>query len=158
MALLPLAGHQGQRPLGYIKHFAIMPGVPMVMAPLIFIIEIISHMSRVLSLTLRLSATFSASTAVLIIASIVPLCAAADSVPGLIVGPQAFIFLTLGDLSHRRHARGRSRRRLRQRRLAPGADDRKWCWYPVASIQKSKRLPGIWLLATGYLLSPARAD
>ena len=86
-------------PLNYIKHFAIMPGVPIVMAPLIFVIEIISHMSRVLSLTLRLFGNiFGEHLVVLIIASIVPFIAPLPiQFLGLIVGPlQAFIFLTLG--------------------------------------------------------------
>ena len=86
-------------PLNYLKHFAIMPGVPIVMAPLIFVIEIISHMSRVLSLTLRLFGNiFGEHLVVLIIASIVPFIAPLPiQFLGLIVGPlQAFIFLTLG--------------------------------------------------------------
>jgi F-type H+-transporting ATPase subunit a len=86
-------------PIGYIKHFAVMPGVPIVMAPLIFVIEIISHMSRVLSLTLRLFGNiFGEHLVVLIIASIVPFIAPLPiQFLGLIVGPlQAFIFLTLG--------------------------------------------------------------
>ena len=84
---------------GYIKHFAVMPGVPLVMSPLIFIIEIISHLSRVLSLTLRLFGNiFGEHLVVLIIASIVPFIVPLPiQFLGLIVGPlQAFIFLTLG--------------------------------------------------------------
>src|SRR6185436_3718364 len=46
-------GVMANGPINYLKHFAIMPGVPLVMAPMIFLIEIISHFSRVLSLTLR---------------------------------------------------------------------------------------------------------
>jgi F-type H+-transporting ATPase subunit a len=83
----------------YIKHFAVMPGVPIVMAPLIFVIEIISHLSRVLSLTLRLFGNiFGEHLVVLIIASIIPFIAPLPiQFLGLIVGPlQAFIFLTLG--------------------------------------------------------------
>jgi len=86
-------------PINYIKHFAVMPGVPIVMAPLIFVIEIISHLSRVLSLTLRLFGNiFGEHLVVLIIASIVPFIAPLPiQFLGLIVGPlQAFIFLTLG--------------------------------------------------------------
>jgi F-type H+-transporting ATPase subunit a len=85
--------------LGYIKHFAVMPGVPLVMSPLIFVIEIISHLSRVLSLTLRLFGNiFGEHLVVLIIASIVPFIVPLPiQFLGLIVGPlQAFIFLTLG--------------------------------------------------------------
>jgi F-type H+-transporting ATPase subunit a len=83
----------------YIKHFAVMPGVPIVMAPLIFVIEIISHLSRVLSLTLRLFGNiFGEHLVVLIIASIIPFIAPLPiQFLGLIVGPlQAFIFMTLG--------------------------------------------------------------
>ena len=66
---------------------------------LIFVIEIISHMSRVLSLTLRLFGNiFGEHLVVLIIASIVPFILPLPiQFLGLIVGPlQAFIFLTLG--------------------------------------------------------------
>ena len=69
------------------------------MAPMIFVIEIISHLSRVLSLTLRLFGNiFGEHLVVLIIASIVPFIAPLPiQFLGLIVGPlQAFIFLTLG--------------------------------------------------------------
>src|SRR6185295_20308068 len=92
-------GVKAHGPISYIKHFAIMPGVPIVLAPLIFVIEIISHMSRVLSLTLRLFGNiFGEHLVVLIIASIVPFIAPLPiQFLGLIVGPlQAFIFLTLG--------------------------------------------------------------
>jgi F-type H+-transporting ATPase subunit a len=86
-------------PVNYVKHFAVMPGVPIVMAPLIFVIEIISHLSRVLSLTLRLFGNiFGEHLVVLIIASIIPFIAPLPiQFLGLIVGPlQAFIFMTLG--------------------------------------------------------------
>ena len=85
-------------PVNYIKHFAVMPGVPVALAPMIFVIEIISHLSRVLSLTLRLFGNiFGEHLVVLIIASIVPLIAPLPiQMLGLIVGPlQAFIFMTL---------------------------------------------------------------
>jgi F-type H+-transporting ATPase subunit a len=82
----------------YLLHFAFPPGVPKVMAPLMLPIEIISHLSRVLSLTLRLFGNiFGEHLVVLIIASIVPLIAPLPiQMLGLIVGPlQAFIFMTL---------------------------------------------------------------
>lgn len=91
-------GIKAHGPISYIKHFAIMPGVPIVMAPVIFIIEIISHMSRVLSLTLRLFGNiFGEHVVVLIIASLVPfLMPLPIQFLGLIVGTlQAFIFMTL---------------------------------------------------------------
>jgi F-type H+-transporting ATPase subunit a len=92
-------GIKANGPLNYIKHFAIMPGVPIILAPMIFVIEIISHMSRVMSLTLRLFGNiFGEHLVVLIIASIIPFLAPLPiQFLGLIVGPlQAFIFLTLG--------------------------------------------------------------
>ena len=84
--------------VNYVKHFAVMPGVPIALAPMIFVIEIISHLSRVLSLTLRLFGNiFGEHLVVLIIASIVPFIAPLPiQMLGLIVGPlQAFIFMTL---------------------------------------------------------------
>jgi F-type H+-transporting ATPase subunit a len=94
-------GIRAQGPLSYIKHFAVMPGVPIVMAPVIFVIEVISHLSRVLSLTLRLFGNiFGEHLVVLILASIVPfLVPLPIQFLGLVVGTlQAFIFLTLGSI------------------------------------------------------------
>ena len=68
------------------------------MAPLMLPIELISHLSRVLSLTLRLFGNiFAEHLVVLIIASIVPFIVPLPiQMLGLIVGPlQAFIFMTL---------------------------------------------------------------
>ena len=96
-----------------------MPGVPIALAPMIFVIEIISHLSRVLSLTLRLFGNiFGEHLVVLILASIVPFIAPLPiQFLGLIVGPlQAFIFLTLGAIYlTAATARGRPRRPLRGR-------------------------------------------
>jgi len=92
-------GVRAQGVFKYIKHFAVMPGVPIAMAPLIFVIEIISHLSRVLSLTLRLFGNiFGEHLVVLIIASIIPfLLPLPIQFLGLVVGTlQAFIFLILG--------------------------------------------------------------
>ncbi|MET0164704.1 MAG: F0F1 ATP synthase subunit A [Vicinamibacterales bacterium] len=92
---------QGIRAQGlgkYLLHFAFPPGVPKVMAPLMLPIELISHFSRVLSLTLRLFGNiFGEHLVVLIIASIVPFIAPLPiQMLGLIVGPlQAFIFMAL---------------------------------------------------------------
>lgn len=94
-----LEGIKAQGPVSYLKHFAIIPGVPIVMAPVIFVIEVISHLSRVLSLTLRLFGNvFGEHLVVLILASIVPFLAPLPiQFLGLVVGTlQAFIFLTLG--------------------------------------------------------------
>jgi F-type H+-transporting ATPase subunit a len=92
-------GIKANGPVNYLKHFAVMPGVPIALAPMIFVIEIISHLSRVLSLTLRLFGNiFGEHLVVLILASIVPFIVPLPiQALGLIVGPlQAFIFLTLG--------------------------------------------------------------
>jgi F-type H+-transporting ATPase subunit a len=94
-------GIKAQGPVSYIKHFAVMPGVPIIMSPIIFVIEVISHLSRVLSLTLRLFGNvFGEHLVVLIIASIVPFLAPLPiQFLGLVVGTlQAFIFLTLGSI------------------------------------------------------------
>ena len=85
----------------YLLHFAFPPGVPKLMAPLMLPIEIISHLSRVLSLTLRLFGNiFGEHLVVLIIASIVPfLMPLPIQFLGLVVGTlQAFIFLILGSI------------------------------------------------------------
>ncbi len=92
-------GIRAQGVFSYLKHFAVMPGVPLAMSPIIFTIEIISHLSRVLSLTLRLFGNvFGEHLVVLIIGSIVPFIAPLPiQFLGLVVGTlQAFIFLTLG--------------------------------------------------------------
>jgi F-type H+-transporting ATPase subunit a len=91
-------GIRAQGPLNYLLHFAFPPGVPKLMAPLMLPIELISHASRVMSLTLRLFGNiFGEHLVVLIIASIVPFIAPLPiQALGLIVGPlQAFIFMTL---------------------------------------------------------------
>ena len=92
-------GVKAQGIFSYIKHFAVMPGVPLALAPMIFVIEVISHLSRVMSLTLRLFGNiFGEHTVVLILASIVPFIVPLPiQFLGLIVGTlQAFIFLALG--------------------------------------------------------------
>ncbi len=57
----------------YLKHFAVPPGTPALMAPIMLPIEIISHFSRVLSLSLRLFGNvFGEELVILILFSIVP--------------------------------------------------------------------------------------
>jgi F-type H+-transporting ATPase subunit a len=57
----------------YLKHFAAPPGAPLFIAPIMLPIEIISHISRVLSLSLRLFGNiFAEDLVILILASIVP--------------------------------------------------------------------------------------
>jgi F-type H+-transporting ATPase subunit a len=94
-------GVKAQGVLSYLKHFAVMPGVPLFLAPMIFVIEVISHLSRVMSLTLRLFGNvFGEHTVVLILASIAPFIVPLPiQFLGLIVGTlQAFIFLALGSI------------------------------------------------------------
>jgi F-type H+-transporting ATPase subunit a len=91
-------GMKAQGAVKYLLHFIFPPGMPKTMAPLMMIIEPISHLSRVLSLTLRLFGNiFGEHLVVLIIASLVPLIVPLPiQLLGLIVGPlQAFIFMTL---------------------------------------------------------------
>ena len=93
-----IEGVKAQGIANYLLHFAFPPGVPKAMAPLMLPIELISHLSRVLSLTLRLFGNiFGEHLVVLIIGSIVPFLAPLPiQMLGLIVGPlQAFIFMTL---------------------------------------------------------------
>jgi F-type H+-transporting ATPase subunit a len=91
-------GIRAQGPVAYFLHFAFPPGIPKALAPLMLPIELISHASRVLSLTLRLFGNiFGEHLVVLIIGTIVPFIAPLPiQMLGLIVGPlQAFIFMTL---------------------------------------------------------------
>jgi F-type H+-transporting ATPase subunit a len=93
--------YQGIREQGvvaYVKHFAAPPGAPIFIAPIMFPIEIISHLSRVMSLSLRLFGNiFGEEMVVLILASIVPfLVPLPMMVLGLVTGTlQAFIFMLL---------------------------------------------------------------
>lgn len=94
-----IEGVRAQGIVHYLLHFAFPPGVPKIMAPLMLPIEIISHSSRVMSLTLRLFGNiFGEHLVVLILASIIPfLVPLPIQMLGLIVGPlQAFIFMMLG--------------------------------------------------------------
>lgn len=91
-------GVREQGILAYLKHFAMPPGAPAFIAPVMFFIEIISHLSRVLSLSLRLFGNiFGEELVVLILASIVPfLVPLPMMVLGLLTGTlQAFIFVLL---------------------------------------------------------------
>jgi F-type H+-transporting ATPase subunit a len=91
-------GIKTQGPVAYIKHFALPPGSPVAMAPLMFVIEIISHLSRVLSLSLRLFGNiFGEEMVILILFSLIPFFAPLPMmVLGLVTGGlQAFIFVLL---------------------------------------------------------------
>jgi F-type H+-transporting ATPase subunit a len=91
-------GFKEQGLVGYVKHFLAPAGAPMWIAPIYFPIEIISHFSRVLSLSVRLFGNiFGEDLVILILASIVPFVA---PVPMMFLGIitavlQAFIFAML---------------------------------------------------------------
>lgn len=93
--------YQGMKAQGigaYLKHFAAPPGVPLFIAPVMLPIEIISHLSRVMSLSLRLFGNvFGEELVVLILASIIPfLVPLPMMVLGTITGSlQAYIFVLL---------------------------------------------------------------
>jgi F-type H+-transporting ATPase subunit a len=82
----------------YFKHFAMPPGAPPWIAPIMLPIELISHFSRVLSLSLRLFGNiFGEELVILILASIVPfLVPLPMMLLGLLTGSlQALIFVML---------------------------------------------------------------
>jgi F-type H+-transporting ATPase subunit a len=57
----------------YLLHFAMPPGSPAALAPLMFVLEVISHFARVLSLSIRLFGNiFGEELVILILASIIP--------------------------------------------------------------------------------------
>jgi F-type H+-transporting ATPase subunit a len=68
-----IEGIREQGIVAYIKHFALPPGAPVFIAPLMFVIEIISHFSRLMSLSLRLFGNiFGEELVILILASLIP--------------------------------------------------------------------------------------
>jgi len=95
---------QGIRKQGLVKylvHFAAPPGSPLWMAPIMLPIELISHTSRLLSLSLRLFGNiFGEELIILIIGSIVPFIVPLPMMfLGLITGGlQAFIFVLLSTI------------------------------------------------------------
>jgi F-type H+-transporting ATPase subunit a len=88
-------GLRAQGPVGYIKHF--MGPIPW-LAPLMFPIEVVSHLARVMSLTIRLYANMFASDLLTMVwFSLIPL-----AVPSIFLGLhfavsviQAFVFMLL---------------------------------------------------------------
>ena len=91
-------GVKEQGVFNYVKHFAMPPGSPAALAPLMFLIEIISHLSRVLSLSLRLFGNiFGEEMVILILFTLIPfLVPLPMMLLGLITGAlQAFIFVLL---------------------------------------------------------------
>jgi F-type H+-transporting ATPase subunit a len=98
-----LQGVREQGLVRYIAHFAhVPPGTPVVMkifmVPLIFVIEIIGHVARVMSLSLRLFGNvFGEELVILILASLVPFIVPLPMMfLGLLTGTlQALIFAIL---------------------------------------------------------------
>ncbi|HXW07218.1 MAG TPA: F0F1 ATP synthase subunit A, partial [Vicinamibacterales bacterium] len=93
--------YQGMKVQGigpYFKHFAMPPGAPAFIAPIMFPIEIISHLSRVMSLSLRLFGNvFGEELVIIILFSIIPFLVPLPMMfLGLVTGGlQAFIFVLL---------------------------------------------------------------
>lgn len=93
-----LQGLKAQGLVGYVKHFAAPPGAPLWIAPIYFPIEIISHLSRILSLSVRLFGNiFGEELVILILFSIVPFLVPLPMMfLGIITATlQAFIFVML---------------------------------------------------------------
>jgi F-type H+-transporting ATPase subunit a len=68
-----IEGIRAQGLVSYLKHFVMPPGVPVFLAPVMLVIEPISHAARLLSLTLRLFGNlFGEELVVAILASLVP--------------------------------------------------------------------------------------
>ena len=82
----------------YLLHFAAPPGAPLWMAPIMLPIELISHLSRVMSLSLRLFGNiFGEELVIFVLFSLVPfLVPLPMMLLGLVTGGlQAFIFVLL---------------------------------------------------------------
>ena len=91
-------GIKAQGIWAYFKHFAAPPGAPLFIAPIMFPIEIISHLSRVMSLSLRLFGNiFGEELVIVILFSIIPFLVPLPMMfLGLVTGGlQAFIFVLL---------------------------------------------------------------
>jgi F-type H+-transporting ATPase subunit a len=82
----------------YLKHFVVPPGSPVFLAPLMLIIEPISHVARVMSLSLRLFGNiFGEELVIVILAGLVPFVVPLPMMLlGLLTGTlQALIFVVL---------------------------------------------------------------
>lgn len=91
-------GIKAQGAVAYVKHFAAPPGAPVFIAPIMFPIEIISHFSRVLSLSLRLFGNiFGEEMVIAILFSLIPFLVPLPMMfLGIITASlQAFIFVML---------------------------------------------------------------
>jgi len=93
-----IEGIREQGIVAYFKHFAMPPGAPVALAPLMFLIELISHFARVMSLSLRLFGNiFGEELVVLILAGLVPFIVPLPMMAlSLLTGTlQALIFVVL---------------------------------------------------------------
>ena len=91
-------GFKEQGVVNYLKHFAMPPGSPVWMAPLMLIIETISHLARVMSLSLRLFGNiFGEELVILIFFSLMPFVLPLPMMFLALItgGLQAFIFALL---------------------------------------------------------------
>ena len=91
-------GFKEQGVVNYLKHFAMPPGSPAWMAPLMLIIEVISHLARVMSLSLRLFGNiFGEELVILIFFSLMPFILPLPMMFLALItgGLQAFIFALL---------------------------------------------------------------
>jgi F-type H+-transporting ATPase subunit a len=91
-------GIRAQGIVSYLLHFAAPPGAPLWMAPIMLPIELISHMSRVMSLSLRLFGNiFGEELVIAVLFSLIPFFIPLPMMfLGLVTGGlQAFIFVLL---------------------------------------------------------------
>lgn len=94
-------GIRAQGIVAYLKHFAVPPGAPVGLAPIMLPIELISHLSRVMSLSLRLFGNiFGEELVIAILFMLVPLLLPLPIMMlGLVTGGlQAFIFVLLSTI------------------------------------------------------------
>jgi F-type H+-transporting ATPase subunit a len=91
-------GIRAQGIVSYLMHFAAPPGAPLWMAPIMLPIELISHVSRVMSLSLRLFGNiFGEELVIAVLFSLIPFFIPLPMMMlGLVTGGlQAFIFVLL---------------------------------------------------------------
>jgi F-type H+-transporting ATPase subunit a len=93
-----IEGIREQGVVAYFKHFAVPPGAPVALAPLMLPIELIGHLARVMSLSLRLFGNiFGEELVIVILAGLVPFIVPLPMMLlGLLTGTlQALIFVIL---------------------------------------------------------------
>lgn len=66
LLLIVGSGVASQGPVGYVKHF-VPPGTPLVVAPLVFVIEVLSLFVKPVALTIRLGANMTAGHIVILV-------------------------------------------------------------------------------------------